>query len=215
MLSGGRGGEVRIKLYLSVSLLASHPPYDISKRPIPSRAWAEMLGLADPGGAGARRVADAMSWLHDERLLEVTRAAGAPPSIKVLSPLGDGKKYSRPKRRWVSLPLDFWSEGWITALSGSGVALLLVLLELTGGRQRSDAPTVSPERRLQYGLSDGTWTGATKELASFGLLSVKRVPQGSDFDWQRLRNTFWIDEERLKSPPKPDELEMGDEAPDD
>lgn len=35
------------------------------------------------------------------------------------------------------------------------------------------------------------------------LLRVTRESQGKDFDWQRLRNTYWIDKERLSTEPPP------------
>src|SRR6266849_395513 len=51
LLRGGQGGEVRLKLYLTMSLLAVSAPYDI--KPIPARSWAEALGLDDPERNGA------------------------------------------------------------------------------------------------------------------------------------------------------------------
>src|SRR5437764_9984107 len=75
MLRGGRGGEVRLKLYLSITLVATHPPYDI-KRPIPARAWAEMLALPDFEQLGARRVSDALTWLSAQRFIKLRRHAG-------------------------------------------------------------------------------------------------------------------------------------------
>lgn len=201
MLRGGRGGEVRLKIYLSVTLLATKSPHDI-RQPIPARAWAEMLALPDPETAGARRVADALAWLNKEKFIKLQRTSGRPPTITLRSPLADDKGYKRPSGRWVSVPLTLWSNEWITHLSGSGLALLLVLLELQGGLKSStDAPSASGPRRDRYGLSDDTWTRAAKELKGLGILTVHRVPQGKDFDWQRLRNTYWVDLARLDSPP--------------
>jgi hypothetical protein len=200
-LRGGRGGEVRIKLYLSVILMATSPPYNI-RRPIPARVWAEMLGLPDPAVNGARRIADALNWLDKHQLIALERRKGAPPAIWLLDPKCDGSKYARPTVRWVPVPLALWEKQWITTLSGGGLALLLVLLDLQGGKKTSaDAPWVTKEQREKFGLSDDTWTRATAELKSYGLLEVHRIPQSQDLDWLRLRNTYWIDKDALSDHP--------------
>jgi hypothetical protein len=145
MLRGGRGGEVRVKLYLCLTLIAAAPPYDL--RLIPARSWARMLALPDPEKAGARRISDALNWLEKAKLVSLTRQAGAPPVIKLLSPLGTGHKYTRPTVRWVTVPLGLWRQQWITRLSGSGLALLLVLLELQGGKSSARPPTLAGGRQ--------------------------------------------------------------------
>jgi hypothetical protein len=197
MVRGGRGGGVRLKVYLSMSLIAVRQPYDVK---LPARVWAEMLDLPDPEQNGARRVADAIDWLEHHRLIAVARNAGAPADVRLLSQLGDGGHYSRPSQRWVNVPVSFWQRGWIATLSGKAVALLLVLLDLQGGRAEPQwiAPRIARER---YELSPDTWTRATKELSANGLLSVGRTPQGEVWDWRRLRNTYWVDLEALDRPP--------------
>jgi hypothetical protein len=111
---------------------------------------------------------------------------------------GDGTRFARTRSLYVRLPLGFWSEQWITRLSGSAVALLIVLLDLQSGKKRRAAPqSLAPGQRLRYGLSDDTWTRASKELVDAGLLTVKRVPQGRDFDWRRMRNAYLIDIDML------------------
>jgi hypothetical protein len=196
MLRGGRGGTVRLKLYLCLYLLAAHPPYNIVS--IPSRAWAEALALPDPAGGGARRIADALVWLQKAKMIKLERRQGAAPTVTLLDPVGDGTRFARPRSLYVRLPLGFWSEQWITRLSGAAVALLIVLLDLQGGKKRRAAPqSLAPGQRLRYGLSDDTWTRASKELVDAGLLTVKRVPQGRDFDWRRMRNAYLIDIDML------------------
>jgi hypothetical protein len=61
-------------------------------------------------------------------------------------------------------------------------------------------------RWASYELSHDTWTRGRHELERHGLLSVRRTPQGNDYDYRRLRNTYWIITERLKLPPQPAEL---------
>jgi hypothetical protein len=198
MMRGGRGGEVRLKLYLSLTLLAVRRPYDITSKP--GRAWAELLDLPDPDVNGARRIGDALNWLSDARLLHLVRRPGLPPDITLLSPSGNGRKYAWNLGRYISVPLDFWTQGWILSLSGTAVALLLVLLEMQGGRTAQDPPWLTGLQRKRYGLSDDTWTRATKELEHHQLLTVRRIPQGKEFDYRRLRNTYWVDLHRLASP---------------
>ncbi|MEV1158585.1 hypothetical protein AB0J27_24615 [Micromonospora chokoriensis] len=189
---------MRLKLYLSLTLLAVRRPYDIRSKP--GRAWAELLDLPDPGVNGARRIGDALSWLSDARLLKLDRRPGLPSDITLLNPSGDGRKYAWNSGRYISLPLDVWTQGWILSLSGTAVALLLVLLEMQGGRAIHDPPWLTGLQRKRYGLSDDTWTRAAKELESSQLLTVRRIPQGKEFDYRRLRNTYWVNLPRLTSP---------------
>jgi hypothetical protein len=196
---GGRGGEVRLKLYLSLTLLATSAPYDIRKK-IPASLWATYLGLKDPSAGGARRVADALSWLEANKFIELERRPGLPAKILMLSPRGDGAPYAARGSRWVRVPVGFWSEEWITTLSGGAVALMLVLMELTGGREKPQP--VSADRRKQYNLSPDTWTRATTELVHHRIITARRVPQREDeVDWERLRNVYQFHEERLSESP--------------
>lgn len=196
MFRGGRGGEVRLKLYLSLILLAAAPPYELP--PIPGRAWAETLSLPDPEQNGARRIAQATNWLAAEGFLRINRQPGTPPEITLLNPLGDGKKYKRPMTRYISLPLGFWEQQWITVLTGAATATLIMLLELQGGiEEQRKAPWMSRSRREQYAISDDTWTRATHELEGHGLLTITRGMQAEDFGWRRIRNTYWVHKEEL------------------
>lgn len=128
---GGRGGAVRLKLYLCLNLLAAHAPYNI--RQVPNRAWAETLALPDPEALGARRIGDALVWLDEAQMISLQRQRGTAPVVTLLDPTGTGHKYAR-YNRYVRVPLGFWREQWITHLSGAAVALLIILLDLQGAR---------------------------------------------------------------------------------
>ncbi len=206
MLRGGHGGEVRLKLYLSITLLAAHPPFDIS-RPIAGRSWATMLGLPDPEGNGARRIADALVWLDQHRYIALQRRPGMPPVIVLRNPLGDGSDYARPTMPYVGLRVGYWQQQWITALSGTATALLLVLIDLTHGKGRYRTQSVSAEQRRQYALSADSWARASKELVRLGLLETGRGASGRDLEWRRARTTYTLLEERLDEPPPMVELE--------
>jgi hypothetical protein len=196
MLRGGQGGEVRLKLFLTMALLATDPPHKIN--PISSRVWASALTLPDPESRGARRISDALRWLNDHKppFVSLDRIPGSPPTIQLLSASGSGKKWVRPTGQYVTVPLGFWTNKWIIKLSGAGTALLIVLLDLQGGRTRP--LSLSGHDRRIRGLSDDTWTRATKELHGHGLLEVGKATQGTDLDWRRARNTYWVPLEQLE-----------------
>lgn len=193
---GGRGGAVRLKLYLCITLMATGSPHDI-KQPPTARAWARRLAL--PQDTGPRRVNNALKWLETNQLISLEPRVGAPAMIKLLSASGDGSPYVARGPRWISIPLGLWREGWLLDLSATALALLLVLMELQGGRD--GAQSVPRERRFEYGLSADTWTRATKELVRRGLLTVGRTPQGdNEFVYNRMRNTYRVHVERLSVP---------------
>lgn len=198
LLRGGQGGEVRLKLYLTMSLLAVRSPYDIAT-PVPARSWAEALGLPDSGRNGARRVNDAMDWLAEHKFIISERRQGAPGAVRLLSQSGDGSPFTRPigAARYVQLPLGLWRLGWIVRLSGTALVLLIVLLDMQSGR--SGPQWVSPaQARVRYDLSPDTWTKGTHELVQFGLLTVSKKLQGDFFDYRRTRNAYWVNEDVLQ-----------------
>jgi hypothetical protein len=200
-MRGGRGGEVRLKLYLCLVLLAVSPPYDIEQA-IPARSWAEALDLSDPDRNGARRINDALGWLADRKLIVSERRRGTPGPLRLLDQSGDGSSYSRPSptERYVRLPLGLWQQGWIVSLSGAGLSILIILLDMQGGR--SGPQWTSPSQaKARYGLSADTWTKGTRELAGLGVVTILRRPQGDIFDFRRLRNAYRVDESMLNQRP--------------
>ena len=194
---GGRGGEVRLKLYLCITMMATQAPHDLKTPPTP-KAWARLLAL--PQTTGPRRVNSNLKWLESNGFIAFEPRVGAPAKIVLLSVGGAGEPYVRPSltSRYVSMPLGLWSHGWLIDLSATAIALLLVLMELQGGRE--GARYVPSDRRAEYGLSPGTWTRGRKELEACGLLTVRRTPQGGDFVYNRMRNLYRVDEDRLNSP---------------
>jgi hypothetical protein len=196
LLQGGRGGSVRLRLYLCITMMATRAPYDLKSPPTPS-AWARLLAL--PEDTGARRVSRNLKWLSNERLIALEPRPGRPASITLLDAGGTGGQYKRPMEegRYVGIPVELWTRGWILALSATALALLFALVEHQGGYDR--ARYVVADRRHRYGLSPDTWTLARKELERQQLLTVARTPIGSDFDYRRMRNTYWVDLEALKT----------------
>lgn len=199
LMRGGQGGEVRLKLYLTMSLLAVRTPFDIP--PVPARSWAEALGLDDPDRNGARRVSDAIDWLAENKLLIAEGRQGTRGAVRLLSQDGLGDPYVRPTpaNRYVRLGLGLWHDGWIVRLSGTALALLIVLLDLQGGRAQSQ--WISPaQARRRYDLSPDTWTKGLKELTELELVTISRRIQGDFFDHRRMRNAYWVEDHKLRGP---------------
>lgn len=68
--TGGRGitgGDVRLRLLLSLLWAARDDP----TLTYPHRSWAELLGLAEPDTAGARRIRNALGWLDHHGLIQL------------------------------------------------------------------------------------------------------------------------------------------------
>jgi hypothetical protein len=196
LIHGGRGGEVRLRLYLCITMMATRAPYDIVSPPSPS-TWARLLAL--PSDTGPRRVSSNLKWLATERFIALQPRPGRPASISLLDPALSGGRYVRPVEhgRYVGVPVELWRNGWILSLSAVAIALLLVLIEHQGGY--GQPRYVVAQRRERYGLSPDTWTLARKELENHNLLTVGRTPQAGDFDYRRMRNTYWVDLDTLKS----------------
>jgi hypothetical protein len=197
-IRGGRGGEVRLKLYLTLVLVGVKAPHTINN--VPASTWAEMLDLAEPDTLGARRVSDALQWLNNHQFIDLDSQRGRPPIVTLKSALGDGTPFARGTGVYLGVPLGLWEHHWINRLSGTGLALLLVLLDLQGGHRETDPPSLPGAQRGRYGLSNDTWTRGRKELEGLGLLTVNRRPHGRTFDFTRMRNTYWIDRGALGGP---------------
>ncbi len=93
LLRGGRGGQVRTKLLLTMLWVGANPPHDVT---YPARAYAELLGLPKPETTGARRVLDAIDWLEQRRFLTVENRPGHPSRVTLLRELADGQPYTVP-----------------------------------------------------------------------------------------------------------------------
>lgn len=197
LIQGGRGGEVRLKLYLLLTMMATQSPFDIRNPPTP-RALARTLAL--PQASGPRRINDNMKWLEENHFIETTKRPGQTSMIQLLDLRDAQRKMPDPRGSspYVTIPIEFWTRGWLLDLSPTSIAVLFALAERLGGRK---VPMyLTRTRRQSYGLSHDTWTRGRNELEETGLLKVSRTPQGDDFDYQRLRNSYWVKLERLNLP---------------
>jgi len=193
--SDGRGQGLRLKLYLSMVMLATKEPRHL--RPYPASAYATMLALNDPEGQGARRVNQAQRWLRDAGFIQRIENGTHPPHITLL-PLPDRGEWGG---RWITLPIELWSNGWIQVMSGRALALYVVLRELTGGRP--DGATADGRRKRQYGLSDETWARGTADLGVLDLVKNSRVIETSDpFSRRQPRLKYQLTDDRMTRLPQ-------------
>lgn len=196
MLRGGRGGEVRLKLYLSMCLLGVRAPHDVFGT---AYLWAEALGLPDFERKGARRVRDALQWLEDANLIRVERARGKNPRVYLLSQAGTGNPYRRPASSGVpyaSIPVEFWSNGWILRMSAKAIAVMIVLLQYGHGRSPDEFFWMKDARR--YRLSADTWSRGAEELERFGFVERRREVKGDELELRRKRNLFRLRLQRFQ-----------------
>ncbi|MFI0453701.1 hypothetical protein [Actinomadura sp. 6N118] len=199
---------------ISFIWFAAKPPHDLA---YPARAWATLLDLPDPSGRGARRINEAILWLEDNSLIEVENRAGQPSIVRLLSETGTGERYELPgaaynrlrnkpdadAHRYIQLPNELWTSGWITVLSGAALAMLLVLYaELGNQKPETTNLWFSPRQAdLQYGLSEDTRTKGLRELRAAGLVTARRQSIAPDtFDFQRLRNVYRLETHHLQQP---------------
>lgn len=212
ILRGGRGGEVRLKLELSFLWFAVNPPHDLT---YPARAWATLIGLEDPEGRGTRRVRQATSALAAADLIKIVANPGQPNKIFLLDEGAEAQQYVLPgqaynksrgsgqewRNRYVQIPDTFWTNGWIAALSGAAVAMLLVLFAELGQKDASKTDLwFSPSAAKKiYGLSEDTRSKGLRELRRAGLVTARKKAASRDvLDFRRLRNTYRIQVERFE-----------------
>jgi hypothetical protein len=197
LIQGGRGGEARLKLYLLLTMIATRDPFDIRNPQTPS-TLARTLDLAP--ATGPRRITSNIKWLADNHFIELTKRPGQTSAIQLLDPDGSGRRLSNPRRQspYVTIPIQFWEYGWLLHLSPVAIAVLYALREHLGGYK--GPRYLLQDRRESYGFSHDTWTRGRRELEEADLLTVTRVPQSGEYAYNRLRNSYWLNMERLQTP---------------
>lgn len=198
LMAGGRGGAVRLKLYLTLAMQATRAPRTVAPRT--SAGYARLLDL--PEGPGSRRVNEALKWLAAHQLIDRVNRPGKPAQITLLQPDGSGDEWTRTGGdRWVTVPIELWNAGWIFELSGRALAVYVALRELLGGNRHPDGQSMDGYRKRQYGMSDDTWTRATKELEEFGLLTITIESWGDDERIRRVRRRYLLSDVALLASP--------------
>ncbi|OLT40057.1 hypothetical protein BJF85_07030 [Saccharomonospora sp. CUA-673] len=184
----------------------------------PARAWAELLGLDQPATAGARRIKNALRWLDANQFIDLESARGHDAIVHLLEDSGSGRRYELPgatytrlrrskpaaadAHRYIQLPRELWTNGWIGALSGPALTMLLVLWLETGKTIKHPDPKwvwLSPSMAHdRYGLSEETRLKGAQELTRLHLIrtSQRAVPPDA-FQFRRGRNSHQVQQQVL------------------
>jgi hypothetical protein len=210
MLRGGRGGQVRLKLLMTFLWFQTDSTQAVPLA-YPAQLWAQLLGLDDPAGAGTRRINEAQKWLEAHGFISIEAQPGHAHRITVLNETGDRSAYTPPgyaanrlrdtpqaaAHLYVQIPAEMWTNGYMSILSGAGLALYLILLDQYGPGKIADEPRhvwFSPKLfKERYGLSDDTRSKGVHELRDLGLIRISRqIINPEDFDLERVRNTYTL-----------------------
>lgn len=186
LIRGGRGGTVRLKVHMTLTMQATRSPYTVQRRP--SSSMARMLNLDDR--TGGRRVTEALKWLESRKLIEPSEPKNNAPQLQLLDPTGSGGPWPQIGTRYLAVPLHLWSNGWILQMNGRSLAAFLALTELNGGSLNPRGEVMDGYRKEQYGLSADTWTRAIQDLEHLGLLTAETELFGDDERQRRLRKRY-------------------------
>lgn len=165
LLAPGGEGSVLLKTYLLIHWLCQHR---LAARVdyAPASQLAAALGLPDPDRSGARRTRNALGQLKELRLVELMVQRPRPPAVSLLQPDRSGASFDRTSDIHVELPHDFFTRGWIAALSGPALAALLLVSEA--------GPEGGPGYWKEAGISNASWQRGLAELRHHRLIASGR-----------------------------------------
>lgn len=208
----GRGGDVKLKLYLGLVWLSASSPYDTD---IPASAWAALLDLDDPAVRGARRVRKAMSELEQLGLVMRELIPGSTYTVVLLREDGSRRAYSLPstlhrsRRRtrakddlYFKIPVLLWETGHIQRMSNAALTMLLIIIEESRGKNDPQWWTASTFTE-RFKVSKDVRARGTKELVSRELIEVDRQAVASapslnpQLSIRRSRNTYRVINEAI------------------
>ena len=176
----GRLVEARQPRALRAYLLLLMSWSALEKRPDPLEAgvWARALSPEPPAAPWAdAAMTRVWSALESVGLVERERRARL---VHVTPRREDGKReYTRPRpdqsnntrERYFVLPDAFWTEGWHERLALPGIAVLLILLHDTTGRNEVRLPY--DRVKAWYGISPKTLQSGLNDLRSHDLLNER------------------------------------------
>lgn len=155
-----------LDLYLLHRLAASAGPDWSTTRS--AAVWARALGLDDEeyGRSGVSRC-----WKKLENLKLISRKRGKKreTEITTLCEDGSGDSYESPKKKYFTLPLEYWTEEWYRKLGYPAKAVLLIASSLQPGFYLP-----GPKIKQWYGFSPDTLHKGVGQLQKFRLLDVER-----------------------------------------
>lgn len=159
-------GPATLKLYLTLVMMTKTPPHDLY-RPTSSNRLAKILGYAREGknvDSATRKMNRALRNLQNEELITVTPRTLRVPAIRVEHIPSDRKRY-------ITLPLELWKNGWINVLSNVELATYVALRLNASGKEDSPAHVRGYER-LEYGFSSEFWRRGAHELTERGIVDT-------------------------------------------
>ena len=221
-------GEASMKLYLTLLMLTRQPAGQIRNavryttadvvphelfRVLPDHYWAELLGYeelneADPiPGKGTRRIKRAMAALEKTGLegtnwISRTKKPGRGAQISVVHP-------PAPTRApWITIPLEFWSRGWINVMSARALFVYLCLRLVLAGKPDDQGAHISSWDRERFAIKEDTWQRGINELEALKLVSseIARVAVDRWSTDLRKRKVYYLNSAFLRdndSPFKP------------
>ncbi|WP_420437350.1 hypothetical protein [Candidatus Poriferisodalis sp.] len=177
---GGRGGDVRLKLYLSLLWASPGGAHDTE---FVATDWARLLGLPQYSTNGKRRVYEALNWLAARGFIDKQERPGLPSTVVILHESGSGEPYSKPssqaakggKPTYRQLQSAWWTNAWLAALSGRALAFWLVLMDESNNGTKTEAVWLSESQTSEkYAISPYLRQHAMRELKHFGLITTRR-----------------------------------------
>ena len=168
------GDRTALLLYFLALTKASQEPWDVSMH---SAIWARALGFSEPNSLGARsRLSKAWSRLVMRRLV-VRARQNRLAKYTLLCEDGSGRPYDRPKKAYVNMPHELWTEGptdsdrWYELLSLPELAFLVIALS------NLDSFPLPTERGPEYyQISADTLLRGARGLRKHRLLKIERRP---------------------------------------
>ena len=196
---GGQGGEVRLKLWLSLLYRTIKTEDWIKLRSSEHAMYAQMFGLEDPHGKGADRIRAAYRWLHANRFIVIDGGRLKPfgkvrvahevvqflpaefPMVLRPSPSGtkdvELEQHPNLRHRYFSVPRGLWENGWIAHLRASELLVLMILCDAVRGKTGTTIEIPDHSRLESYGLTDDMWRQGSSGLERRGII-VQRPKKG-------------------------------------
>ncbi|WP_419915882.1 hypothetical protein [Candidatus Poriferisodalis sp.] len=204
---GGRGGDVRLKLYLSLLWASPGGEHDTK---FVATDWAQLLGLPQFATKGKRRVYEALSWLAAQGFIEKEERPGLPSRVTVLHESGSGERYSKPSSQaakggeptYRRLQSAWWTKAWMAATSGRALAFWLILMDESNNDAKTDAVWLSESQTSsKYAVSPYLRQRAMRELKHFDLITTRRQFTREAFGVTSSRTSIRVHVEELEKPP--------------
>ena len=213
IVGSGRGAGTRLRLYLSLLLVGRAGRHEID---LPARAWAEVLGLADVEGKGARSIRSSLDWLASRDLVTLTPRPGAPTTIKLREETGAHRPYQVPgaaakvskdaersvanRHQYVKVPAELWTQGWIVGLSVPALAVLIALLVEIGPGDGTAVTLPESTAKNRYRFTSDTLYRGVRDLQKHGVIHRVRREVGSSLDFRRRHNVYSVFLPQLNEP---------------